>query len=106
MICLARQRADFPVVNPRAEMPVEQSNGFGKPVENIRFFFWGVGVPHHRLFTRAIEVAAQAGDVAGVHGDADAVDESERLVGGYLLQVYDIYILNTFNPPNFIVFVI
>ena len=34
MICLARQRADFPVVNPRAEMPVEQSNGFGKPVEN------------------------------------------------------------------------
>lgn len=91
MICLARQRADFPVVNPRAEMPVEQSNGFGKPVENIRFFFWGGGVPHHRLFTRAIEVAAQAGDVAGVHGDADAVDESERLVGGYLLQVYDIY---------------
>ncbi|KEY32194.1 hypothetical protein EK3BL_06060 [Bifidobacterium longum subsp. infantis EK3] len=41
MICLARQRADFPVVNPRAEMPVEQSNGFGKPVENIRFFFGG-----------------------------------------------------------------
>lgn len=37
-------------------------------------------------------MAAQAGDVAGVHGDADAVDESERLVGGYLLQVYDIYI--------------
>ena len=102
---MARQRADFPVVNPRAEMPVEQSNGFGKPVENIRFFLGG-GVPHHRLFTRAFEVAAQAGDVAGVHGDADAVDESERLVGGYLLQVYDIYILNTFNPPNFIVFVI
>ena len=45
----------------------------------------------YRLFTRAFEVAAQAGDVAGVHGDADAVDESERLVGGYLLQVYDIY---------------
>lgn len=41
MICLARQRADFPVVNPRAEMPVEQSNGFGKPVENIRFFLGG-----------------------------------------------------------------
>lgn len=36
-------------------------------------------------------MAAQAGDVAGVHGDADAVDESERLVDGYLLQVYDIY---------------
>lgn len=60
-------------------------------MSRISGFFLGGGVPHHRLFTRAFEVAAQAGDVAGVHGDADAVDESERLVGGYLLQVYDIY---------------
>ena len=67
--------ADLLVRDLRVVLPVEQGDGFGEPVEDLGVFEGDVA-PHHRPPAPGFEVAAQAGDVVGVHGrDADVVGE-------------------------------